>query len=226
MKNAVNYLQKSADILKAEGLSAFLRKALKKTANTIFTTNTAIWFQKDLNDDTYPCKADIPIEISFSSQDRIVLWLRNNCDSFPWICCERETEVGQSENHIYPFALYNGKIIGYFKIALRRVYIRDYDMVIQLPEGTAFIYDTFTLPEYRGKKIGHSLLVAITKHLKSRNYRRLWCHIPEWNKASLNLYQKAGFETVSFIRYVRLLNLKLFNRNPEKMMFQESLKYK
>ncbi len=221
----MQYVQKSIGVLRDEGIRPFFEKSLQKIARMFFLTNEAIWFKKDLNDWVVTGEPDLPIEISFSSQDRIVQWLRKNSASFPWICSEREIEVGRSEHHIYPYATYEGEIIGYFKIAFRRVYIRDYDMVIQLPPGTAFIYDTFTLPEYRGKRIGFFLLTAITRYLKSQSYRKLWCHIPAWNGASLNLYRKAGFEEVSPIRFVRLLKWKLFNLNPEEMMLRESLRY-
>ena len=110
-------------------------------------------------------------------------------------------------NHCWPSVRTNGKIIGCIKIGFRNVYIVDYNRVIELPERMAFIYDTYVLQEGRGKGVAKYLITESIKFLKTQGYTRVRCHIPPWNKASINAYEKVGFRKVSHIRYFRIFGI-------------------
>jgi ribosomal protein S18 acetylase RimI-like enzyme len=211
--------RKSVRVIKEEGVGAFPVKALKRLLILLFRTNNALWFKRELSKPILSQRPDQEMRVDFWSRDRIIKWLRENNTRFPWLYIEREIKVADLENHLYPFILYNGNIIGYVKIAFNRVFIQDFNKIIKIPSENAFIYDTFIMPEHRHKHVGTFLLSEAMKHLKTGGYERLWCHIPPWNAASLNLYQNAGFEKVLNIRFYSLANFRFFNDYPERIMF-------
>lgn len=203
-------------------MKTLLRNALGKVRRVCFATNNALWFEKDLKEPSRDIDAGIPVKIVFTEMDTIINWIKAHRIHFPWIYVDKELGTARSETHIYPFAVHEDKIIGYIKIGLNRVYIQDYDEFILLPPRGSFIYDTFVLPEYRGKRIAALLVQEAVEYLRERGHGKTWCHIPRWNVASIRVYKHAGFHEVAYIRFVRLLFWKFYNLKPEKVMQNKS----
>jgi ribosomal protein S18 acetylase RimI-like enzyme len=209
--------RKSADIVKEEGLAAFFGRAAKKAYSLVFRTNNAVWYRLDLKNAAAPDPAG-PVKVVFSSGGEIIRWIREKSAEYPWIYIENELNTAVRENHIFPCATIGGEIAGYVKIGFGKVYVHDFNREISIPPKDAMIYDTFVLPEHRGKKVALTLVTGAADYLKSRGYERLWCHIPDWNVASSTLYRRAGFREIKRIRFVRLMSFGFFNLNPEKML--------
>ena len=129
-----------------------------------------------------------------------------------------EIELKQRENHFYPFVRVGDDIIGYIKIGQNQVYVLDFDETLTLPSNSAMIYDTFVLPEYRKHGVASFLLMEIIDFLRKEGFQKVWCHIPSWNKPSINTYVKAGFRKVDHVRYKRFLCWKFFSRDVTKML--------
>jgi len=209
--------RKSAEIIRQEGLGAFLGRAAKKVYSLFFRTNNAVWYRLDLNGAPAP-DATGPAKVVFSSGGEIIRWIREKSAEYPWIYIENELDTAFRENHVFPCATIGGEIAGYLKVGFGRVYVHDFSREISLPAKVAMIYDTFVLPEYRGKHVGLTLVNQAVDYLRGRGYERLWCHIPEWNVASSTLYRRAGFREIKRIRFVRLMSFGFFNLDPEKML--------
>lgn len=208
--------RKTLDIIKKEGCGAFFNRCLVKAHRLFFRTNGAIWYKKDLNEDICP-ESDARIKVVFSSGGEIIRWLRDRSSDYPWIYIEKEILTAGRENHLFPFVTLGDEIIGYVKIGFNKVYVHDFEREITLPPRDAMVYDTFVLPEHRGRNIALALVNETAIYLRALGYERLWCHIPEWNTASSTLYRKAGFREVSHIRFVKLMAFRFFNMTPEKM---------
>ena len=174
---------------------------MRRSISSILGTNSAFWFEKDLNK-IVDYKPKIQVKIDMNSTDKTIDWLKKQSQN--WVVHQKEIEAALSYNHCWPNICYNGKIIGCIKIGFQNVFIVDYNKLVKFPDDTAFIYDTYVIEEMRGKGLAKYLITEAAKFAKSKGYAKLGCHIPPWNKASIRAYEEIGFNK---IRYIRNFNL-------------------
>lgn len=187
----------------------------KSFLSSIFTTNSAIWFEKDLSEKIEDFQAKIPVEIDTGSTNQTIEWLKKL--NLSWVVYPKEITTALKYKHCWPSVSNNTKTIGCIKIGFGCIYIADYDKVIKFPDKMAFIYDTYVSNEYRGKNVARYLISQSIKYLKSQGYTKLGCHIPPWNKASINAFEKNGFKKVNYIRYLRIFGIPIrIVKSPDK----------
>ena len=187
---------------------------MRRILSFIFTTNRAIWFEKDLTKELKEHQAKIPVEIDITSTRQTIEWLKSQKQS--WLVHPKEIAAALEYNHCWPSIRINGQIIRCMKIGFGNVYIADYDKVIKFPEKMAFIYDTYILQEYRRKGVAKYLITHAIKFRKAHKYTKVRCHIPPWNKASISAYEKIGFRKISYIRYVKIFGIPIRKVKPVK----------
>jgi len=209
-----SYLDKMKNIYKNQGLKILLKQVIKKMLSPIFITNSAIWFERDLTEEIADYQPEFPVEFETTSIKQTIKWLKSQKQS--WLVNQKEITTAYKYNHCWPYVRSNGKIIGCIKIGFDNVFIVDYKRVIKFPEKMAFIYDTYVLEEQRGKDVGKYLIVQAIKFLKSQGYNKVRCHIPPWNKISINAYEKMGFKKISYIRFFRIFGVPIRKVNPVK----------
>lgn len=215
--NSVNeYLSKSVFTLKNEGIGIFVIKSLRKMRNILCTTNSAHWYKRELTQFYPPVSSLIDIEVDFDNK-RILEWLHNNHSQYRWFYIPEEIKIAQKYKHIFLTVLHSNSIIGYIKVGLGKVFINDFKKVFNLPLSVAYIYDSFILPEYRGRHIIPFALDKLCHYLRNKDIKEIYCHIPEWNKSSIRAYEKAGFSRIMHIRFIRLLNLRFFIKDACKL---------
>lgn len=184
-----------------------LKRLIGKFLRFIFTTNCAIWFENDLTGELIDYQAKIPVEINMNSTSQTIEWLKNQNES--WVTNPQEITAALKYNDCWPSVSTNGETIGCIKIGFNNPYIVDYNRVIQLPKGMAFIYDTYVLKEMREKGVAKYLISQANKFIKSQGYNKVGCHIPPWNKASISAYEKMGFKKVKYIRNIRIFGFSI-----------------
>lgn len=69
--------------------------------------------------------------------------------------------------------------------------------------GAAYVYESFTHPDARGRGVYPFALNEICRELVGRDVERLWVAVERHNPASLRAVAKAGFEEVFEIAYRR-----------------------
>jgi len=166
-------------------------KMMGRIKRFIFTTNSAIWFERDLTEELIDYHAKLPLEIDISSTSKTIDWLKGQKES--WVVHPKEIDNALKYDHCWTSVKLNGKIIACIKIGFNKIYISDYDKVIKFPKNMAFIYDTYVLPKYRGKGVANYIISQASKFIKNQDYTKVGCHIPPWSKASINAYRKNGF---------------------------------
>lgn len=182
-------------------------KVMGRILNFIFTTNSAIWFEKDITKEVVEYQAKIPVEVDITSTNKTIEWLRSL--NQPWMVNPREIAAALDNNHCWVSVHINGKIIGCIKIGFRNVYIGDYNKVIEFPKRMGFIYEIYVLPEQRGNGVAKYLTAQAIKFLKSKGYTKVGNHVPPWNKASIRVCEKIGFKQVCYIRYFRIFGVSI-----------------
>lgn len=193
-------------------MESIITRAKRKTIKTLFAANSAIWFKRDINSSLKKETTEIAIRVDFANK-YIDKWLEEHHAQFSWLYIPKELACAKKNCHVFATLLSNSDIIGYIKIAFNNAYILDFDEIIELPSDVAFIYDTFLLPNYRGKNIIPSVFEEINIFIKENGAKNIYCHIPSWNTASIKLYNKLGFQNVSAITYFRILKFKFILKN-------------
>jgi GNAT superfamily N-acetyltransferase len=61
-----------------------------------------------------------------------------------------------------------------------------------LAQATLHLEDLFVLPEYRGKSIGKSLMIHLTKVAIDTNCGRMEWDVLDWNKPAIDFYESLG----------------------------------
>lgn len=214
----LNYLSKARDIFKNRGFFPLLYSILNKLKSEAFDNHSSIWLVKDLNDVSQRLNGFGDYEINFNDLNTISEWMKEKNAEYPWMYSEEEISVARKYGHLIPFLKHNNEIIGYTKVALNKVYIKDYDLLFSLAPNKAMFYDTTLLVEYRGKKLPRYLKNKIFSYLKNRNIDYIYAHIEPWNIASIKSNKRVGFKEMFLNRYIRIFCFKSHSNDPRKLL--------
>jgi len=218
MRNSFSYyFHRSKKVAEEEGLISLIKKGFHKIRVSAYETNDAMWFGRSL-DQPLP-KINIPkIAVVIASESEFEKWLQQQQTVFSWVYVEQEVLATLNDPKIPFVAKVNNKIVGYLKVAIRNAYVLDYDAHIELPRDVAFVQDTFVLPEFRGRGIAKSVISKAMIYLKNQGYSRMFCHIPQWNIASIRTFTSLGFKPYGNIRFLRIFKWKVYTRKPERLI--------
>ena len=190
-------------IYEENGIIGTAARGLKKVSRYLVETNSAFWMERDLSIPVPKQKSAIPVELNLYSNQETIDWIKSCPED--WIYNPKEIEVGLKEGHQYPNLKHNGEIIGYAKIGIGRVYIADYKKVISLPKGTAFCYDYYIVPKYRGRFLSLYLIAETLRWAQAEGFKLAMGHIPPWNTASILIIERLKFKKRRYVRHFRFL---------------------
>jgi len=205
-------LQKASQIYRQHGAVELIQRILKRALRTIFDTNSAIWHERLLYSGDMEIRPGIPLTVHFSEFRETLNWIKRQ--NMPWMLNEKEEGVAKNGGHYWLNIKYNGSIVGYIKCGFSNVYINDYKKIIKFPPNVAFIYDTFILTEFRGRRVASYLINETCTFLKKHGFTKVMCHIPDWNVASKKAYSNVGFTRTRKIRWLKILGFKILTANP------------
>ncbi|HJV66220.1 MAG TPA: GNAT family N-acetyltransferase [Geomonas sp.] len=191
----------------------YLRMAAGTVKRWLYRSNSAVWFCCALTPRQDALPAGCSIE--FNDFEGALAFLKRQAGQFPWILVPKEVDAARRWGHHYGLICSAGQVAGYIKVARRRAYVEDFDREMPLKEDEAFICDTYIAPEFRGEGLSKVLAGATASWLQRHGVRYLFCHIPEWNAASLALYRGLGFREIRKISHVRMCGLRFYSARPE-----------
>lgn len=82
---------------------------------------------------------------------------------------------------------------------------REIDAYLAPPDGDAYVYESFTRPEARGRGVYPFALAGICAWARDAGVGNVWVAVEQGNAPSLKAIRKAGFEESYTIRYSRRL---------------------
>jgi len=204
-------LEKISKIYAEKGIGGVVKKICHRAIPFLFETNSAVWHVKVIDRSDYLIDPAIPLTVEFEDFYETLSWIE--LQNIPWRN-EKEDHLAIDQCHYWPNVNTDGLIIGYLKLGYGSVYISDYGKTIEFPRNTAYIYDTFVLPEFRNKKVASYLINETCKFLKNKGFRKVICHIPAWNIPSLRIYSEIGFVRKKEIRWIKIFGLQILTSNP------------
>jgi len=206
--------EKSLKVYKEKGIKELFHCIYLKISQTIFYSYSAPWYTKYLGpkDIRIRIESVIPVTINYLEFNETLNWIKSQ--NVPWLLNEREKEVAIDEKHYWANLKYNGSIIGLIKIGFGDVYIPDYRKVIRFSRNVAFIYYTFILEDFRGRKVGSYFINETCTFLRRNGFVKVMCHISSGNKASIKAYLRVGFKMVKEVRGFTMLGAKIIRGKP------------
>lgn len=191
------------------GLLQVVRAGISRITHFVFSTNNAYWFRMDLTREIPAAPIHDDVTVQCNEPEITIEYIRQ----FGYYYSE-EIDVGISTKHLFSNLRYQGNIIGYNTTGYTNVYIQDFKRVYAFPKDVAFAYHTFIDPKFRNRNLGFFLLGEICRVLKNRNYISIWAHIPPWNKPSIAMHTKLGFQQHGMIRYYSLCGFSWTMKDP------------
>ena len=202
--------------LRKDGLWGFCSRAVDRPE--LWMTNSAYWCRADLSIRRPRRPRPENARIDFGATEEAQQWLKEIGSTFRWAHDERELKLAQEHSHVYPLLMIHGVKAGYVKVGFSRAFVSDFGTEIQIPVDSAFIYDTFVHPDYRGRGLATILIGELCGFLRRRPTRFAWCHIPTWNRASRTVYRRNGFKMVRHVRFVHFLKWRFYSHHPEAVL--------
>jgi len=183
-----------------------LSRNFLKILRKIFVREKVLFFEKFLPD---PCiRADIKAEISvkiFKTDD--FSKISKDFENFFEIEAKRRLKLG----HISFGAELDGEFVHLTWISFDEAYVGSLERKIRVYPNSAYVYDTYTVPEYRGLGIAPKVMNAALHYLyKTKKIRTAYMAISEDNVPSLRTAQKETFRKIGAITYTRIYKLKLY----------------
>lgn len=102
-----------------------------------------------------------------------------------------------------------GEMAAYGWVAQDFECIGELERGFTIPAGDVYIWDCFTLPKYRRRRLFTALLGSVADQLVQEGFRRVWIGSLTSQKHSLRGMRKAGFQPVLTNTYIRLYNTSL-----------------
>ena len=212
--------KKISTTVNQDGITGLVWKTVKKAAGFLFYSTCSTWFECRMGKPEKLIIPDFQTEINMLEADKgnLIEWLLEHRSQYPWIYSEKEIMSAQLNNHQFLMLKHYQEIIGYVKIGFGPTYINDFARSITFDTETAFIYDTFILPEYRGKSLAVFMLNELTDNLRAQGIKRIICHIEKWNVPSIKSFSRAGFKEKMTIRLIRTIGISIYIKNGSRLI--------
>lgn len=111
----------------------------------------------------------------------------------PWLAAENWVRTQWAAGHECHLALHQDQIVSSLWIARSTVEISHLACSLSMEDDTAFVFDAFTSPAFRGRNIAPALSVQVLQLAFSRRTRRILTAILPENRPGLRAQLKAGF---------------------------------
>lgn len=207
------------------GFTGLARKIYEKLLGDHFKLHTSYWYIKELNGEHINITPKFKVDVNYNAMQETLDWERDNLHDGKFYTEEfKEISAAQKYSHYMVRLSHDNEIIGFLKVGFRKVYIKEYKKIMVLPQNTVFIYDTFICENYRGFGMAPYMVSEVMKNLTEKGIEYVMCLIVPGNLASQNAYGKIGFKRIKYIWHLRLYGLRVFNINPEKLIYRSSLK--
>lgn len=109
-----------------------------------------------------------------------------------------------ARGHICFIALYQDRLVGY-NWAATEVDPKLEGALVRIQPGDVYVGYAFTVPAYRGQRIGSALSAHRLRYLQEKGYRRMIAIADVRNQAALVLTRKLGYQEIDRATFRRIL---------------------
>ena len=109
----------------------------------------------------------------------------------------------------------NGDIVHYRWICFNEVFVNELERKIRMRPNSAYMYDAYTVPKYRGKGIHPAVLTNAEDYLFQSGIKEMYTVILSNNHSSLRTWQKIGSRKMGEVTFIKLFNAKIYKCKTE-----------
>lgn len=114
---------------------------------------------------------------------------------------EKRLKVG----HLCFIAEKNGNIVNYTWVCFNETFIDELERKIRIGSDSAYRYDGYTVPKYRGMGILPTVLTKATDHLFQNGIKKIYDFVTSANLPSQRSLSKIGSRKMGEVTLIRLL---------------------
>jgi hypothetical protein len=152
-------------------------------------------------------KANLPIGVGFLQESEVSDYV-----NFRPGASASETRRKLNDGDRCIVARYEGQIVSAFWASIRRASLvnvgeyldRDVSLELPLAQDEVFLYDAYTLPQFRGQNVSPESSVWNLRYWREAGYRRVFVGVSPENKSSLRACKKEGYRPFAVIGYFKL----------------------
>jgi ribosomal protein S18 acetylase RimI-like enzyme len=104
----------------------------------------------------------------------------------------------------------NGDIVHYRWICFNEAPVDELERKIRVRPNSAYMYDAYTVPNYRGKGIHPVVLTNAADYLFQSGIKEMYSVIMSNNYSSLRTWQKIGSQKIGEVTFVKLFNSRIY----------------
>ena len=159
----------------------------------------------------------IPYKKNNSNFDLDFVWVKKKNFAhfdFPsdngWITKNEALRRLSGTNCIFLALTKGNRIVCYISIEFNKAHITFFDLLVYIPDKTAYSFALYTVPEFRGKELASKIKLLQLQFLKEQGYQREFSVIRPNNIASQKVHKKLGYKEYQSVIYRKILFLKYY----------------
>lgn len=179
-----------------------IKSSLKHLLRKIFVFEKMFLFEKF---PMAPCHIENEDKVNVRiAQNSDISILRRNFAKFKGGKAEERLNSG----HLCFIAERNGDVVHYSWVAFKEIYLKELNRKLRMESDVAYIYDGYTVPEFRGMGISSLVAAKIFEYLLKNGFNKAYYLISSNNHPSLRVAEKIGSRNIGEITSIRLFKLR------------------
>jgi GNAT superfamily N-acetyltransferase len=162
------------------------KKIFNRLKQKPFIYDKRLIFEYSMSAQINPISPKLPVEFGFGSTGNV-----NKLVTLP-----KTNENGHNEQEIYVDGTIEGKEVYHLRISLDRVAMIRLLPCCHVSEKTAFFYDGYTDPHFRGNGIFSAGLNFSLRYLQSHGFEKVYLRTHPMNTSSIRGAERVGFRLI------------------------------
>ncbi len=184
-------------------MAALLQKIIHLISIQVYSSCYVDVFYKDLNSDLKASDPKIKLNLNIIEE--------KNLSVFRDIVEEEKLRVFDErfkKGGTVFIAIIGDTVVCYVWISFKGEYEPISGLEVMLSEGIGYIYDTFVLPEFRGRGIHSAVVFQVLEYLKQKKYTGALVIVKRTNIPSVLTFKKFSFKEKQAFLITKILWLK------------------
>jgi ribosomal protein S18 acetylase RimI-like enzyme len=118
----------------------------------------------------------------------------------------RGMKEGIRKGHLCFIADMDGEILHYKWVAFDEAYVSELKRKIHFDSNSAYIYSSFTVPDYRGFGLDSKVTTKVFDYLNEQGIEKVYILVRHNNFPSQRVIQKVGYRKMGEIRFIQVLS--------------------
>ena len=191
------------------------RRLVAAVFRKLYDRHRSIWFDRPL-DDIKLIEPRFAGRLDFDNPKKVIDWIDSR--KITGTNDPVEIEKMKERDHLFVGIMNGDEIIGYIKIGWDLVYVLDFRLDLQMPQGEYFIVDIYIDPKSRGLGAGPFIVSACALEMKRRGFSGSIMHVRTDKTPMLKSAARSGYREIGRVDFRSILGKKVFRPHPNNLL--------